>query len=188
MNTDKQSQETKTEEEALRDTLAAALQAESNKEQLAAIEEVVQLKDQLLRLAADNENFRKRSAKQIDDAGKFAINSFAKDLIEVLENLYLATNNIPAEALNEDSIYYAVFQGIEMTKTTLINTFEKHSIKRIYPQVGDDFDHNFHQAVAHVPQPDFTNNAIVDVMRAGYVLHDRLLKPAMVIVAKNTQD
>lgn len=151
-----------------------------------AIEEVEQLKEQLLRMAADSENLRKRSIKQIDDAGKFAVNSFAKDLIDVLENLYLATDNIPTEKLNEDINLAAIFQGVEMTKTTLLNVFEKHGIKRILPSIGDAFDHNFHQAVAHIPQPEFTDNSIVNIMRAGYALHDRLIKPAMVVVAKAT--
>lgn len=152
-----------------------------------ANEEIARLKDQLLRSAAESENLRKRTAKQIEDAAKFAVNNFAKDLIEVLENLYLATDNIPAEASSEDSALNPIIQGIEMTKTTLINAFEKHGVKRIMPQAGDIFDPNLHQAVAHVEQPEFADNNIVSVMRAGYVLHDRLLKPAMVVVAKNTQ-
>jgi molecular chaperone GrpE len=149
-----------------------------------AEEDAAQLKEQLLRMAADSENLRKRSAKQAEDAGKFAVNSFAKDLIDVLENLYLATNNIPTENIEEDSNLAAIFKGVEMTKITLLNVFEKHGIKRVFPNIGEIFDHNIHQAVAHVPQPDFVDNTIVNVMRAGYVLHDRLIKPAMVVVAK----
>lgn len=150
-----------------------------------AQEEILQLKDRIVRDAAEHDNFRKRSVKQIDDAKKFAISSFSKDLIEVLENLYLATDNIPSEALVDESLK-AVFEGVEMTKTILINIFEKYGINRVFPQVGDNFDHNLHQAVSHIEQPELASNAIVSVMRAGYVLHDRLIKPAMVIVAKNT--
>lgn len=150
-----------------------------------AEEEAIQLKDQLLRLAADMENLRKRSAKQIEDANKFAINSFAKDLIDVLENLYLATNNVPAEALEEDTALIALFKGVEMTKNTLINVFDKYGLKRIFPEIGSIFDHNFHEAVAQVPNPEFADNAIINVMRAGYSLNDRLIKPAMVAVAKS---
>ncbi len=152
-----------------------------------SIEEITQLKDQLLRSAAESDNLRKRTAKQIDDAGKFAVNSFAKDLIEVLENLYLATDNIPAQVSSEDSAFNTVIQGIEMTKTTLVNAFEKHGVQRITPKAGEVFNPNLHQAVAHIEQPEFADNNIVSVMRAGYVLHDRLLKPAMVVVAKTTQ-
>lgn len=153
-----------------------------------ALEEITQLKDQILRSAAESENLRKRSSKQIDDAGKFAVNGFAKDLIEVLENLYLATDNLPKEEIEKDSVLSSISQGIEMTKTTLINAFEKHGVKRIMPQVKDSFDPNLHQAVAHIEQADFDDNSIVNVMRAGYVLHDRLLKPSMVVVAKSTQN
>jgi molecular chaperone GrpE len=152
-----------------------------------SVEEITQLKDQLLRSVAESDNLRKRTAKQIDDAGKFAVNNFARDLVEVLENLYLATDNIPAEALEKDSIFSSILQGVEMTKTTLINIFEKHGIKRITPQAGDTFDPNLHQAVTQIAQPEFADNTIISAMRAGYILHDRLLKPSMVIVAKNTQ-
>ena len=142
------------------------------------------LKDQLLRLAADMENLRKRSAKQIEDANKFAINGFAKDLIDVLENLYLATNNISAEALEEDTALIALFKGVEMTKNTFINVFDKYGVKRIFPEIGAMFDHNYHEAVAQIPHSEFADNAIINVMRAGYSLNDRLIKPAMVAVAK----
>lgn len=153
-------------------------------ENAALLEANITLKEQLLLMAADGENFRKRSAKLVEDAGKFAVNSFSKDLIDVLENLYLVTNNIPAESLESDEVLKSVHQGVEMTKDILINIFTKHGIKRIFPEVGDNFDHNFHEAVANVPQADFAENAIVNVMRAGYMLHDRLIKPAMVVVAK----
>lgn len=152
-----------------------------------ATEEIAQLKEQLLRTVAEGENIRKRSMKQVDDASKFAVNSFAKDLIEVLENLYLATDNIPTEALEKDQALLSVYKGVEMTKSTLLGVFEKHGIKRIMPEVGEGFDHNYHQAVSHIEHPELPANAVTNVMRAGYSLHDRLLKPAMVIVAKTTQ-
>ncbi len=154
---------------------------------LKAAEEIAQLKEQILRMAADAENTRKRSAKQIEDAGKFAVNSFAKDLIEVLENLYLASANIPNEALEKDAALLSIFKGIEMTKATLLSVFEKHGIKRITPEIGEGFDHNYHQAVSHIEHDELPANSVTNVMRAGYSLHDRLLKPAMVVVAKTTQ-
>ena len=162
------------------------IQEENNleKENAALVEANVTLKEQLLLMAADGENFRKRSSKLVDDAGKFAVNSFSKDLIDVLENLYLVTDNISAESLESDEVLKSVHQGVEMTKTTLLNVFSKHGIKRIFPKIGENFDHNVHEAVANVPQPDAIENSIVSVMRAGYILHDRLIKPAMVVVAK----
>lgn len=147
-------------------------------------EENSQLKDQLLRLAADIENLRKRSAKQVEEAGKFAVNGFAKDLIEVLENLYLATQNLPEDILEESHPLYSMFKGVEITKDTLLKVFEKHGIKRIMPEIGSAFDHNLHQAVSQIEHPEFADNAIIDVMRSGYLLHDRLIKPAIVVVAK----
>jgi molecular chaperone GrpE len=156
-------------------------------EHTTAIEEIAQLKDQLLRMAADAENSRKRNAKQIEDAGKFAVNKFAQDLIEVLENLYLATDNIPAETLEENDTLTSIFKGIEMTKTTLLNVFEKYGLKRIMPEIGENFDHNYHEAVSHIEHNELPANSVTNVMRAGYSLHGRLLKPAMVVVAKTPQ-
>lgn len=147
-------------------------------------EEMVACKDQLIRMVAESENIRKRAQKQIEDASKFAINGFSKDLIEVVENLFLALENIDKEQVNKDENFSNLYKGIEMTKNTLLSIFEKHGIKRIFPEAKEFFDHNLHQAVAHVPQEGFEDNMIVSVMRAGYVLHDRLIKPAMVIVAK----
>ena len=147
-------------------------------------DELTKLRDQLVRSVADQENLRKRSAKQIDDAGKFAINNFAKDLIDVLENLYLATENIPEDETINNEALTSILQGVEMTKDTLVNVFTKYGIRRVFPSIGDDFDHNYHQAISHIVQPDFADNAIVNVMRAGYVLNDRLIRPAMVVVAK----
>jgi molecular chaperone GrpE len=174
-----------TEEENI--ATIAELQAELTQATLAyskEAEEVIQLKDQILRLAADSENLRKRAAKQVDDAGKFAINNFAKDLIDVLENLYLATNNIPSEVLDKNEHLSAIFKGVEMTKSTFLNVFDKYGIKRIFPDPGESFNHDIHEAVAQIDQPEFADNAIINVMRAGYTLHDRLIKPAMVVVAK----
>lgn len=152
-----------------------------------SLEEVEKLKEQLVRNIADTENLRKRTAKQIEDAAKFSINKFSQDLIDVLENLYLATNNISPEILEANSAFAAVFQGVDMTKKTLINVFDKYGIKRITPNLGDQFDHNLHEAVSHIEKDDCEPNTIVDVMRSGYTLNDRLLRPAMVVVAKITQ-
>lgn len=152
------------------------------------IAEVDHLKDQLMRNMAEAENLRKRTSKQIEDASKYAVSNFAKDLIEVLENLYLTNANISVESLEENTMLQSIFKGVEMTKTTLLNVFEKYGIKRVHPNVGDLFDHNLHEAVSQIEQPGFESNTIISVMRAGYTLNDRLLKPAMVIVAKNKQN
>ncbi len=164
--------------------------AELNKlkeENTAAMEEIAQLKEQLLRMTADAENSRKRNAKQVEDASKFAINKFAQDLIEVLENLYMATDSIPNEELEKNSSLLSIYKGIEMTKTTLLKVFEKYGLKRIMPELGENFDHNYHEAVSHIEHNELPANSVTNVMRAGYSLHDRLIKPAMVVVAKTPQ-
>ncbi|MCT4635525.1 MAG: nucleotide exchange factor GrpE [Rickettsiales bacterium] len=164
--------------------------AELNKlkeENTAAMEEIAQLKEQLLRMTADAENSRKRNAKQVEDASKFAINKFAQDLIEVLENLYMATDSIPNEELEQNSSLLSIYKGIEMTKTTLLKVFEKYGLKRIMPELGENFDHNYHEAVSHIEHNELPANSVTNVMRAGYSLHDRLIKPAMVVVAKTPQ-
>ncbi len=162
----------------------------SNEEEMdyqAILEENAKLKDQLMYLAADTDNFRKRSAKQVEDAGKFAVNSFAKDLIDVLENLYLATKNVSQTTLEENEVVNSIFQGVEMTKINMLNVLSKYGIRRVFPENGEMFDHNFHEAVSYIEQPEFADNSIVNVMRAGYLLHDRLIKPAIVILAKNSK-
>jgi molecular chaperone GrpE len=181
----------KAETEAMAEVLKKAhgVSQENFKEECdKALEEVAKLKEQILLMAADGENLRKRTAKQIEDAEKFAINKFAKDLIDVLENLYLAADNIPSDALEKDPVLLSIFKGIEMTKTNLLGVLEKYGVKRIAPENGEMFDHNYHQAVAQNEHPELPTNSIINVMRAGYSLHDRLVKPAMVVVAKKAQE
>lgn len=167
-------------EEKLRLELEQALSNHAKAE-----EEIATCKDQLVRIVAESENIRKRAQKQIEDASKFAISGFSKDLIEVIENLFLALENIDKEQVNNDENFANLYKGVEMTKNTLVSVFEKHGIKRVNPEVKEFFDHNLHQAVAHIPQEGYEDNMIVSVMRAGYILHDRLIKPAMVVVAKS---
>lgn len=179
------------EGEAIAEVLkkAQAVQQDNFKEECdKALQEVEKLKEQLLLMAADTENLRKRTAKQIEDAEKFAINKFTKELIDVLENLYLATDNIPTNSQEMDPVFLSIFKGVEMTKTTLLNILEKYGVKRIVPANGEMFDHNYHQAVSQVEHHELPTNSIISLMRAGYSLHDRLIKPAMVVVAKKTQD
>lgn len=145
--------------------------------------EIAQLKDQLMRSMAEVENTRRRSRQQIEDASKYAVSNFAKDMINVLDNLYRASENIPEEQLAESAVLKQINDGVEMIKNELITVCEKHGINRIYP-LDESFNPEFHQAVAHVPSPDKTPNTVIDVVQAGYTLKDRLLRPAMVAVAK----
>jgi molecular chaperone GrpE len=141
------------------------------------------LKDQLMRALADAENTRKRAQKEVDDAYKYAVGNFAKDLVAVLENLYRAEESIPAEEAEKNELFSNLYKGVEMTKNEFIRVFEKHGLKRINP-MGEKFDHNLHQAVAQIPDAEHEEGTVVQVLQAGYILQDRLIQPAMVGVAK----
>jgi len=147
-------------------------------------QEVAKLKDQLLRLAAEYDNFRKRSAKDIEEANKYGITKFARDMIEVLENLHRAESSVNTEMLESNETLKNIFSGVELTKKSLIDVFEKYGIKRLDP-MGEQFNHDFHQAIMQVPSKSHKTGEIIQVIQAGYVVHDRLLRPALVAVAKS---
>lgn len=146
-------------------------------------DEVATLKDQMIRMAAENENQRKRYAKELEEANKYGITKFARDLIEVLENLHRAESSVSSELLEKDPALKQIFNGVELTKKSLIDTFEKWGIKRVDP-MGEMFNHDFHQAITQVPSTTHAEGSVVQVIQAGYVIQDRLLRPALVAVAK----
>lgn len=150
-------------------------------EQLEA--EQAKLKDQLLRSVADGENMRKRFLREQEDTAKYAVTGFARDLVSVVENLQRASGSISEEARAENEALKTLGEGVDMTLRELLGVFERQGIRRIDP-VGEKFDHNFHQAVVQVETSDKEPGTVVQVLQAGYVLHDRLLRPAMVGVAK----
>ncbi len=154
---------------------------ESNKD--LSQDELGKTKDQLLRLAAEFENYKRRTGKEIEEAHKFAMSKFARDLIDVLENLHRAESSFSTEILESNESFKAIFSGIELTKKSLIDVFEKYGIKRIDP-IGEQFNHDFHQAIMQVPSKTHANGEVVQVIQAGYVMNDRLLRPALVAVAK----
>ena len=156
---------------------------ENEVDKTALQQEIEKNKEQMLRLAAEMENLRKRNAKEVEDANKYAISKFAKDLIEVLENLFRAEASINSEQLENNKTIKQIFSGVELTKKSLIDTFEKYGIKRIDP-MGAPFDHDFHQAIVEMPTSQHPAGTIVQGIQAGYTMHDRLLRPALVAVAK----
>jgi molecular chaperone GrpE len=155
----------------------------ANSPNSAVVEENAKLKEQILRLAADFENFRKRSAKEIEESNKFGITKFARDLIEVLENLYRAESSINTEQLESNSVLKNIFSGVELTKKSLIDILERYGIKRIEP-LGEQFNHDFHQAITQIPSTTHKDGEIIQVIQAGYVIHGRILRPSLVAVAK----
>jgi molecular chaperone GrpE len=152
-------------------------------ERLAAVEtELAETKDRLLRALAETENVRRRLQRERDDASKYAVGGFAKDLLSTVDNLRRALDAMP-ESEVKDSRTQGLRDGVAATERELLGALERHGLKRIDPQ-GERFDHNFHQAIFEAERPDLPAGTIVEVLQPGYLLHDRLLRPAMVGVAK----
>lgn len=141
------------------------------------------LKDQMLRLAADMENLRKRTAREMQDAKAYAVTNFARDMLSVSDNLRRALDAIPTDALAEDTGLKALAEGVEMTERAMINALERHGVTQLSPE-GQKFDPNFHQAIFEVPNAEVPNNTVVQVMQTGYAIGDRVLRPAMVGVSR----
>ncbi len=143
---------------------------------------IADLGSRLLRALAETENVRRRGAKERDEVGKYAITAFARDLLPVIDNLRRAIESTSDEA-RKDKGLARVVEGIEMTERELLSVLDRHGIRRIDP-LGEKFDHNLHQAIFKVDDCDEPAGTVVQVVQAGYVLADRLLRPAMVGVAK----
>jgi len=155
----------------------------SAEDRLAAVEtELAETKDRLLRALAETENVRRRLQRERDDARKYAASDFAKDLLSPVDNLRRALDAMP-EAEVTDARAKGLRDGVAATERELLAAFERHGLKRIDPK-GERFDHNFHQAIFEAERPDVPAGTIVEVLQPGYVLQDRLLRPAMVGVAK----
>lgn len=145
--------------------------------------EVAKLKDQLLRAVAETENVRRRLEQQAEDRGKYAVNSFAKEMLPVADNLRRALDSIPAEARESDPVAQKLAEGVELTERGLLSAFERFGIKRL-ETVGGRFDPNFHQAIMEVEDLEKTVGTVILEMQAGYTLQGRLLREAMVGVSK----
>ena len=144
--------------------------------------EIAKYKDMYLRAMAETENVRTRAKRENEDTAKYATTKFSRDMVNVLENLSRAHASISEEAKAASDVVRNVAEGIDMTIKELVGIFERNGIKRLDP-FGEKFDHNFHQAVAQVESSEAEPGTILQVLQAGYVLHDRLLRPAMVTVA-----
>ena len=148
-------------------------------------EEITDLKDQRLRAIAELENFRKRADKDQSDALKYGISNFAKEIINIRDNIERAQSSISEEAKNNEAIK-SVIEGIDLIAQSVVSTFEKIGIKKI-DSLNKKFDHNLHQAMMEIENDDLEPGTIVQELIPGYTLHDRLLRPAMVGVSKKTK-
>jgi molecular chaperone GrpE len=144
--------------------------------------ELAEQKDRLLRALAETENVRRRAQREREDASRYAVAGFAKDLLSAADNLRRALDSLPESEARDDRTR-SLLAGVAATERELLSIFERHGIRRIDPK-GERFDHNFHQAIFETERSDQPSGTIVEVLQPGYVLHDRLLRPAMVGVAK----
>jgi molecular chaperone GrpE len=159
---------------------AATVAPEERVEALEA--ELAETKDRLLRALAETENVRRRAQREREDTLKYAISNFSRDLLSPVDNLRRALDSVP-EAEITDQRTKSLLDGVAATERELLATFERYGLKRIDPK-GERFDHNFHQAIFEAQRPGAAPGTIIEVLQPGYVLHDRLLRPAMVGVAK----
>ena len=158
--------------------------AAAPEQRLAAVEaELADSKDRLLRALAETENVRRRLQRERDDALKYAISGFAKDLLSTVDNLRRALEAMP-EAEVGDPRTKSLLDGVAATERELLAALERHGLKRI-EAMGERFDHNFHQAIFEAERPGVPAGTVIEVLQPGYLLADRLLRPAMVGVAKS---
>jgi len=146
--------------------------------------EAVEMRDKVLRALAEMENLRKRTSREVADARTYGITGFARDVLEIADNLQRALDAVPAEAkAAADPGLKALMEGVELTERALLSALEKHGVKRLDPS-GGRFDPNFHQAMYEVPDPSVPAGTVVQVVQAGYTIGDRVLRPALVAVSK----
>ena len=141
------------------------------------------LKNQNLRLLADMDNLRKRMEREKEETAKYAIGKFAADVVNVADNFERATNAVPEGAADEDGPLKSLVEGVTMTEREFMNVLERHGVHRLDPG-GEAFNPHKHQAVMEVQNPDVASGTIVQVFQPGYMIDDRVLRPAMVVVAK----
>lgn len=173
------------QETALPGTGAAGASVDPVAEALALLTaERDELKDRMLRTLAEMENLRRRTEREIADARAYAVTNFARDVLNVADNIHRALDSVPADAkAAADGAFKGLIDGIELTERDLAKTLERHGVKPVEPE-GQKFDPNRHQAMFEVPNPDVPAGTVVQVVQTGYVIGERVLRPALVGVAK----
>ena len=149
--------------------------------------EAAEIKDKLLRTLAEMENLRKRTEREVLDARLYGIAGFARDVLAVADNMHRALETIGPELRESgDAKVKALIEGVELTERELLKTLEKNGLKKFSPQ-GEKFDPNVHQAMYEVPTSELPPGQVAEVIQAGYMIGDRVLRPAMVAVSKGGQ-
>ena len=184
--------DTKGTEEAPKEDPAAAEEeaspaVEEEPREIQLEKQVIDLKDQLLRSLAEQENTRRIAKRDVESARNFAIKSFAKSLLDTSDNLSLALGAVPEELRSDkegNAVLANLYEGIQMTQMGLDKAFEQNGLKS-YGEVGDVFDPNHHEALFQYPDPNLEAGTIGQVMKKGFFLNNRVLRPAEVGVIKN---
>ena len=150
----------------------------------ALTKEAAEARDKMLRTLAEMENLRKRTAKEVADARSYGITGFARDILDIADNLQRALDAVPAEMkATADPALKAFIEGVELTERSLLNTLEKNGVKKFDPS-GEKFNPNFQQAMYEVPDPSVPSGTVVQVVQAGFMIGERVLRPALVGVSK----
>ena len=170
-------------QEPTAEALANEVSTEEDEELTRLKEENQKLKEDFLRAYADAENTKKRCAQEIEKNNKYAISSFAKSLLGVADNLDRALKSIPEDKKDDCEHLKNLLAGVEMTQHELTKVFEKFGIKKM-EIIGTKFDPNFHQVIQEVEDKEKANGTIINELQSGYMINDRILREAMVIVSK----
>jgi molecular chaperone GrpE len=150
----------------------------------ALTKEVADARDKTLRTLAEMENLRQRTRREVADAKIYGITGFARDVLDIADNLQRALDAVPAEAkAAADPGLKALIEGVELTERSLLNALEKNGVKKFDPS-GEKFDPNFQQAMYEVPDASVPAGTVVQVVQAGYMIGERVLRPALVGVSK----
>ena len=178
------SPESETAPQAAPEQPAAAAEQPAVDPAAALAKEAADLKDRLLRTLAEMENLRRRTEREIADSRQYAVANFARDLLGVADNMQRALGTLSADFRDQaDPVIKSHIEGVELTERELIKVMEKHGVRKFDPQ-GQKFDPNRHQAMLEVPDPNVPAGTVVQVMQPGYMIADRVLRPAFVGVAK----
>jgi molecular chaperone GrpE len=148
----------------------------------ALTEQLANAKDDQLRVQAEMQNLRRRAERDVESAHKFGLEKIINGLLPVLDNLDRAIGAVPEESAGDDGVK-ALLEGVELTRKTALDVLTRFSVDVLEP-FGEPFDPQFHEAMTMVPSPTAEPNSVIDVLQKGYTLNGRLLRAAMVVIAK----